>query len=462
VTAAREWPGGLVRELERLVRSEDEFAPYRVNPFRFAADAKADAQASLQLFLVAAKLGLFAMQWDLLCTGCGDLVERFDALSFMHSSYHCGICQTTYEATLEDSIEISFTVSPEVRELRAARPETLPAEDFYYRWLFNGAGLVPDGRPYTDYIRPFVRFLGHLPAGTTATAAFDVEEGVLTGFDGLVKTGFWTEVRGERAAAPQPLRYTLAGKSYDASAGELRPGPVALTISNPTSGPASAFLFCVPLNAPQHPTGYAPFLSAKKLFNSQTFRELFRGQVLGGTESLKAQDVVFLFTDLTGSTALYERIGDVKAYALVRQHFDALTAIIARRAGAIVKTIGDAVMATFSEPRDAAGAAAAMLDEIEAFNAARGSADLLLKIGLHRGPCIAVTLNDRLDFFGQTVNVAARVQGLAGPEEICVTEEVWKGEGVPAALAEFTAKLESVPIKGLTAPLAVHRLAPAA
>lgn len=461
VAGARAWAPGLVDRLGSLVRAEDPFVPYRVNPLRFARDAGASDADAVTLFLVAARAGLFTMQWDLLCTGCGDLVERFDSLSFMHSSYHCGICQTTYETTLEDSIEISFTVSPAVRDLPAAHPETLSAEDFYYKWLFNPGGLVPSGERYTEYIRPFVKFAGHLEPGTSAAAAFAVTAGVLTGFDGLVKTGFWVEVNGAPASSPQPLTFTRNGAGYESSTGTLRPGPVALTIVNPPDRRASAFLFNVPMNVPQHPTAYAPFLSAKKLFNHQAFRDLYRGQVLGGSESLSARDVVFLFTDLTGSTALYEKIGDVKAYALVRQHFDTLTGIIARRNGAIVKTIGDAVMASFSEPKDAAGAAAAMLEDIEAFNRARGGEDLLLKIGLHRGPCIAVTLNDRLDYFGQTVNVAARVQGLAGPEEICVTEEVWKAEGVTESMAAFTARTETAAVKGLAAPLPFRRLSPA-
>lgn len=458
IRSARTWPGGLVDRLEALVRIEDEFAGYRVNPVAFAAASGVDAADGIALFLVAAKHGLFAMHWDLLCTGCGDLVERFDSLSFMHSSYHCGICQTDYQATLEDSIEVSFTLSPAVRDLLANHPEKLSPEDFYYRWLFNPGGLVPDGRTYVEFIRGYVKTLAHVPSGAVVRAAFAVEPGVLTGLDGLSKTGFWVEVKGEPAKSPQPLAFTFTEGSWAASLAELRPGPVELQLLNPGATPASAFLFCAPPGIPHHPTRYAPFLSAKRLFSNQVFRELFRGELLGGTEHLAARDLTFVFTDLTGSTALYERTGDVKAFALVHQHFDTLTGIVARQGGAIVKTIGDAVMATFSEPRDAVAAAAAMLEDIRAFNRSRDAEDLILKIGVHRGPCIAVTLNDRLDYFGQTVNLAARIQGLAGPEEIVVSAEVMDSDGVAPIAAAFRSARESVAVKGLTAPVAVHRL----
>ena len=116
----------------------------------------------------------------------------------------------------------------------------------------------------------------------------------------------------------------------------------------------------------------------------------------------------FLFTDLKGSTELYERVGDLVAYDLVRAHFRVLHEIVAAESGAVVKTIGDAVMATFPTPDRAMAAALKMR---EALKNLKG--DLLLKIGIHEGPCLAVSLNDRQDYFGRTVNIAARVQGLA-------------------------------------------------
>lgn len=458
IGAVRAWSPGLLPALDALARSADEFAPYRVNPVRFARARVADVQESIHLFLVAAKHGLFSMHWDLLCSGCGDLVERFDSLSFMHSTYHCGICQTTYEASLEDSIEISFSLSSAIRDLAPHHPETLSAEDFYYRWLFNPGGLVPDGRRYTDFIREHVRLVTLLPPGDRAERDMLAVEGVLTGYDGHTKTGFWTEVKGAPATERQPITFTLKEGGYEPSAGALRPGPVRVTLVNPTPRPASAFLFFATSGMPQHPTAYAPFLSARKLFTTQLFRELFRGELLGGTESLTARDLTFLFTDLTGSTALYEKIGDVKAYALVHQHFDTLHAIVGRREGAVVKTIGDAVMATFAEPGAAVAAAGDMLDDIDAFNRARGAEELVLKIGVHRGPCIAVTSNERLDYFGQTVNLAARVQALAGPEEVVITDDVMRAEGVSGLVKRYAVTGDVATIKGMAQPVAIHRL----
>jgi class 3 adenylate cyclase len=80
-------------------------------------------------------------------------------------------------------------------------------------------------------------------------------------------------------------------------------------------------------------------------------------------------------------------------------------------------------------------AALAMRSEIARFNAARTEPNLILKVGLHRGAAIAVTFNDRLDYFGQSVNIAARVEALADGGEICLTREVNDAPEVRATAA---------------------------
>src|SRR5664279_2304783 len=134
-----------------------------------------------------------------------------------------------------------------------------------------------------------------------------------------------------------------------------------------------------------------PFLTAKRLLSNQTFRDLYRTDALDIDQRLKILSLTFLFTDLKGSTELYERVGDLQAYDLVRSHFHVLHEIVAEETGAVVKTIGDAVMATFVTPDRAVAAALRMRDSVHSLKN-----DLLIKIGIHEGPCLAVTLNDRL------------------------------------------------------------------
>jgi class 3 adenylate cyclase len=108
----------------------------------------------------------------------------------------------------------------------------------------------------------------------------------------------------------------------------------------------------------------------------------------------------------------------------VQTHFKVLHEIVAEEAGAVVKTIGDAVMATFPTPDRALAAALRMRDAMDDLNRRGNTGGLLLKIGIHEGPCLAVNLNERQDYFGQTVNIASRVQGLAGTRSILTTAPV--------------------------------------
>src|SRR5204862_4691972 len=157
-----------------------------------------------------------------------------------------------------------------------------------------------------------------------------------------------------------------------------------------------------------------PILTAKRMLSNQTFRDVFKADNLNVDQRLKITSLTFLFTDLKGSTALYERVGDLAAFDLVRAHFHALLEIIASEKGAVVKTIGDAVMATFIRPEHAIVAGLRMRSAMKELNARSGKEeDLVVKIGIHEGPCLAVMLNERQDYFGQTVNIASRVQSLS-------------------------------------------------
>lgn len=170
------------------------------------------------------------------------------------------------------------------------------------------------------------------------------------------------------------------------------------------------------------------------------------------------RDIALLFTDIRGSTALYQRIGDLNAFELVQQHFDLLREATVRHGGAIVKTIGDAVMAAYPDAAHAVGAALDMRDGIERFNQAQPERPVSLKIGVHHGAAIAVTLNDELDYFGHTVNIASRVQEMADAEEIWITEDVWRYHGVQALVEPYPIEQRTVEFRGIEHPVAVLRI----
>jgi class 3 adenylate cyclase len=171
-----------------------------------------------------------------------------------------------------------------------------------------------------------------------------------------------------------------------------------------------------------------------------------------------------LFTDIKGSSDLYNRVGDARAYGWVREHYAVLTRAVRDHDGAVVKTIGDAVMAAFNDPADALAAALAIRDDIAAFDrevaAASGSdaVAIVVKLGLHCGPCIAVTLNDRLDYFGRTVNLAARLQGESKGGDIVLSAALAEEPEVAARLLPLVPVAESARVKGFAEPVRLLRI----
>jgi class 3 adenylate cyclase len=193
----------------------------------------------------------------------------------------------------------------------------------------------------------------------------------------------------------------------------------------------------------------------------QAFRDLFSSEALRPGEAISVESLTILFTDLKGSTSLYRTIGDAPAFGRVMDHFDLLREGVAAYHGGLVKTIGDAIMAVFTDPADAVAATLDILERFRAYNAAHAEHPLLLKMGMHSGPCIAVTLNDRLDYFGSVVNIAARLEGQSEGDDVVLSEAVARDPAVVALLRERGARIVpfTAHLRGFAEPFALRRMA---
>ncbi len=455
---ARDWSPRVISKLEALIRVPDDFLLFRVNPIQFSKEKGVSEQESIDLFLHATKLGLFKMEWQVLCPSCGDTVESFGALSSVHPDYFCNLCHLESQARLDDYIQISFTISPQIREIRYHYPENLNVEDFYFKYHFNQTARFPGGPTFLEAGAQLCKGVSYLAPGESKDMEVDAPEGFFIVHDLICNAGFMLPLKGGPQADPQTVLVRLKDGKFEVAPNEAAPGRIVFQVENQMSTKESILILLMPPDKQTILLEFEPFLSGNKLLTSQTFRTLFRSETVEGNEGIGVRDLTLLFTDLKGSTAMYERIGDLKAFSLVQQHFDRLGKAIQGNHGAIVKTIGDAVMASFEKPVDAVRASLQMLKEIEAFNEEHGGKEIILKVGIHRGASIAVTLNERLDYFGQTVNIAARVQGLADAEEIYITEEVFKSAGVGELLKEFTVTPETANLKGIQKTMKVVRI----
>jgi class 3 adenylate cyclase len=458
--AARSWSPRVVSRLETLLRSAPDEALYRINPFQFAAEKSIAEAEAIDLFLHACAVGLVDMDWQLVCPMCSDVVESFRSLRKLHRHFHCHLCQGDYDAALDDYITVTFTVSPAVRGIRFHHPDALSAWDYVFHYKLTSDGMLPDGVPWSEAAKGLVRALTRIEPGSTANLEVDATEGALLGQDFDSDAQFFFPVASGAGGAPPHVPVTLDNSKCVAAAANLAPGKVVFEVRNAGKLPVVFGILQLPTAAFQRPRlRFMPSLSGKRLLMTQTFRDFFRSEVISATEGIAVLDVALVFTDLKGSTALYERIGDLNAYIQVQRHFQHLLDATVRHNGAVTKTIGDAVMAAFVTSADAVRAALDMREAVDQLNRDRPKRDFILKIGVHRGASIAVTLNERLDYFGQTVNIAARVQNLADGDEICITEEVYGAPAVAEIIAPYPVARSEAELKGVSKAMSVYHLA---
>jgi class 3 adenylate cyclase len=412
-----------VDAIERLVADAPDRKLCRINALAFAAESGIGEEATIAAFLHAVRLGMFDISWNVLCPGCGGVLDTNATLkTVQREEYSCSLCACDYEPTLDEMVEVTFTVNPRVRRIAAHSPQELPPVEYFRQMYFSSQLDLPDD--FEEKFEEIVLESLELPPDEKAIISLQLPEAFLIVFDPMTHTAQFLDVKGEPTKERQALPLILEKTHPHYPTIEMRPGPLRLSVENRTTLRLLPTVFIAGDTLHDMMARRRPFLTAKRLLSNQTFRDIYRTDTIDVEQRLKITSLTFLFTDLRGSTELYERVGDLAAFDLVREHFRVLNEIVASDAGAIVKTIGDAVMATFPTPDRAVSAALRMREAMRELNEERGREDLLLKIGIHEGPCIAVMLNERQDYFGQTVNIASRVQGLATSREIFATRSV--------------------------------------
>lgn len=447
-----------VAAIERLVREAPDRDLCRINVLAFAARHGLNEQRVISAFLHAARLGLFEMSWNVLCPSCSGVLDAGASLKAVRNQEYCAFCAAGYEPTLDETVEVTFTVSPRVRHIAAHTPDELSFHE-YLRQLFFGSGVdLPD-----DYLQRMDRIMLdaiELPAGEKAQVSLQLPPGEAILFDPVTHAAQFFQVKGEPTAERRTISIAYSKVKAPTETTELPPGPLRIALDNRSRERVLPGLWISGPEMHDMIGRRRPFLTAKRLLSNQTFRDLYRTDTLDIDQRLKITSLTFLFTDLKGSTDLYERVGDLVAFDLVQTHFKVLNEIVADEGGAVVKTIGDAVMATFPTPDRGLSAALKMREAMDDLNRRANTGDLLLKIGLHEGPCLAVNLNERQDYFGQTVNIASRVQGLAGTRSILTTAPVVKHPEAAAILRAggLSPTAEQRAMRGISGDVAVYEI----
>ncbi len=404
----------LVALLVDYLENADEFSLARIRPYELARQWRRPQRTVLETCLYGTRAGILDLQWNLVCPMCrgGPATE---SLKDIESEVHCLGCNIDFAVNFEQSVELTFRPNPSIRE---ADTET---------FCIGGPQVQPHVAAQQLLAPRSTRAIGlSLQAGRYRLRTMS-----LAG---------WQHLRaGEDGPGVVTLRATSDGWTNE----EIALGTTgSIEFENATDDEQ---LFILERTAWSDDAATAAEVTAL-----QIFRDLFASEALRPGEQISVGTLTVLFTDLRNSTVMYREIGDATAFGRVMNHFDVLKQVIADENGALVKTIGDAVMAVFRSP---AGAVRAMLRAQQQLGfPAEGMSPLTLKAGVHTGPCIAVTLNDRLDYFGSTVNLAARLEAQSTGDDVVISTAVYSDPEVRELLGDpnqgLSATRFEMPLKG--------------
>ncbi len=380
----------------------------------------------LRAFLHATHAGLLELHWNLRCQTCRTPAAEVTTLSELPDQAHCPGCGAAFGPDLADHIEAAFSVHPAVRRAEL------------HAYCTAGAAL----RPHV-----FAQLVA-TPEATCKVAA------PLLGGDLLLRVMGLPETRVFVPPHAATLDILVRPGAVSVEAGPPAPASdvsTQLTVRSELQGTTAIVLL--------ERLGWSDdWVSAAALASVPEFHELFPGEAPRSRHEVSVGGITLLFTDLRGSTAMYQKIGDARAYTLVDDHFERLTRVIEAHDGALIKTMGDAVMAVFQTSPAALRAALAMHEAIA--QSESGAAGLVLKLGIHTGTCLAVRANDRLDFFGHAVNLTARAQGQSQGGDIVVTDAVMEHPEVAPLLERVTREPFEATLKGIATPQRLWRLEP--
>ena len=352
----------LVDELVTLLTHASDLEVARLRPFALADRWGADRRQVLAMLLQAVKEGLVDLRWDVVCPSCRTAISQVPTLAELREHATCQLCELDVEVSLEDAVELTFVPAPAIRIVDVGP------------YCIGGPARVPH-----------VTCQAILPARGAVTLEAPDEVG--TGLRLFLRGGAARAIF-IRPGAPERVHLTTS-ELAEAPAVELAPRGT-LELSNDTSEERHAKL------ERTERTDLAA--TVRELTTLPEFRREFSSDLLVPGMTLEVSRVALLFSDLTDSTRLYSDLGDAAAFRLVQDHFEVLFEVLERAGGAIVKTIGDSVMAAFA---DEIAATRAGVELLRAFERFRASSELRgrvrLKLGVHAGPTYVITANGALD-----------------------------------------------------------------
>src|SRR6202000_986907 len=216
----------------RLIKDGKDHELNRVNAMDFAGRTGLDEEKTISGFLQASKLGLFDLTWNVLCPGCSGVLGAHDTLkSLRPDDYHCGLCACGYECTVDEQVEVAFTVSPRVRRIAAHDPHSLPLWE-YFKQVFAVAGIALKEEPFASLTEEVTLDALELPAGEKAVLSLQLPPQFIIVFEPVTHSAQFIDVQGEPTKERQTLALIYNNTHAPVETVVMRPGPLRLSLDN--------------------------------------------------------------------------------------------------------------------------------------------------------------------------------------------------------------------------------------
>lgn len=402
----------IVNALRTHIQQADDMQLQKMRPYELAGKWRYERKQVLSVFLHATRLGMLELHWDILCPLCRGTQQSTGTLQEISTPVHCESCNISFDVNFDRLVEIVFRPHPSIKRIQAETfciggPQITPHIIVQKKISPGSSPAIPvtvtEGAYRIRTRHHSNGLLLYAVSGGDAQCSVKIDK---TGITGPESCGMQTTIQIQTAESGEDIFILERMKIADDA------------------------------------------VTAAEISTLQIFRDLFSSEALRPGEHISVGKAVLLFTDLKNSTRMYREIGDAKAFSYVMDHFDVLKNAISSNNGAVVKTIGDAVMGVFLNPLDAIQALYMAQKELQTLASPHEA--VLLKAGIHYGACIAVNLNNNFDYFGSTVNIAARLEGLSSGTDIIISDAVYRDAQVKdwlecqndLTIAGFEAKLK--------------------
>lgn len=405
--------GPTVEKLGEFLMTAPDQSVAKIRPVALAQQLELDESAVIDACLVAAVQGLLKLQWDILCPTCRVAADTRNSLQQLTAHTNCEACNYDFQSSLADAVELVFRADPDIRDTDIGR------------YCIGGPWHAP-----------------HVVAQVRLEPNERIElELALNDGDYLLRGPRLPHsyaLHVQPTGAPSQQLFVLSAAADSSRTFNLRHGKQLLQVENQFD---SQQIVRIERTIPRDDVVTAARASALP-----RFRELFPGEVLDAGRLVSADGVTLLTATIDSIDVLYSELGDSEAFRLVEQHLADVEATVRSHRGEIVKVIGETAVASFHDVRQAVRAA------LELRDAAQGDDQHPLAtpaIGVHRGPALVTTANNRLDYFGATARQATALPALAGPG-VALTEPVLADPAVAELLRELgeRGEIETISLPG--------------